>query len=204
MSVEESWHRIVTWLTVHAPETSAGIRPPAGEEALSGAEAAFPRPWPDDLRQWYRLHNGASSQELFTGVLPGYAELLSLQQMPAASRDYEQIFDEAADEYDGSFDDAAALEQSPAGKTAWRFLPSWVPIAEDGTACTMFVDCRAGERYGCVTLFDREEADTGGPVWASVEAMLTDIADALEDRGSCGGWHPRVNDGVLEWEPAED
>src|SRR5690348_11172957 len=89
------------------------------------------RRWPDDLRQWYRLHNGASSQELFTGVLPGYAELLSLQQIPTASREYDQIFDEAADEDDGSFCDAATLERSPAGKTAWRFLPSWVPIAEE-------------------------------------------------------------------------
>lgn len=204
MAVEESWHRIVSWLTVYAPQTAAGIRPPAGEETLISAEAAFARAWPADLRQWYRLHNGASSQQLFTGVVPGYAELLSLQRIPAASRDYVEVFDGLADEDDGSFGDVASLEQSSAGETAWRFLPSWVPIAEDGTACTMFVDCRAGERYGCVTLFEREDADTGGPLWISVEAMLADIAEALEDGRPCGGWQPRINDGVLEWEPAED
>jgi cell wall assembly regulator SMI1 len=204
MSVEESWRRIVTWLNAHAAQTAAGIQPPAGETELSAAEAAFPRPWPDDLRQWYRLHNGASSRQLFTGVLPGYAQLLSLQQMTEASRGYEEIFDEVADEYEDVFDDPSTLDQAPAGEMAGRFLRSWVPIAEDGTACTMFVDGRSGKRSGCVTLFEREEADGGGPTWASVEAMLADVADALERERTCGGWRPRVNNGVLEWEPGED
>jgi cell wall assembly regulator SMI1 len=204
MSVEESWRRIVTWLDAHAPQTGAGIQPPAGEVELSAAEAAFPRPWPDDLRRWYGLHNGASSRQLFTGALPGYAQLLSLQQVAEASRGYEEIFDEVGDEYEDVFDDPATLDQAPAGEMAGRFLRSWVPIAEDGTACTMFVDCRSGERSGCVTLFEREDADGGGQAWASVEAMLSDIADALERGRTCGGWRPRVNDGVLEWEPAED
>lgn len=203
MSVEESWSRIAAWLNAYAPQTAAGIQPPAGEAALVAAEAAFPRPWPDDLRQWYRLHNGASSRQLFTGVLPGYAQLLSLQQITEASRGYEEIFDEVADEYEDVFEDPATLDRAPAGEMAGRFLPSWVPIAEDGTGCTMFVDCRSGEGAGCVTLFEREDADGGGPTWPSLEAMLADIADALERGHSCGGWRPRVNDEVLEWEPDE-
>lgn len=198
MAVQQSWQRIVNWLTAHAPETAKGIRPPAGDEDLRGAEAAFPRPWPDDLRQWYRLQNGASSSRLFTGVLPGYAELLSLERIPEASNEYEEIFDEADEEYGDAFEDPETLDQQAAGEFAGRFLRSWVPIGEDDTGCTMFVDCRSGQRSGCVRLFDRDEGDDA-PVWASVDAMLTDIADALERGRSCGSYQPQVNNGILEW-----
>lgn len=201
MAVEESWQRIVSWLTTNAPRTAAGVQPPAGDDELSGAEAACSRPWPDDLRRWYRLHNGASSSQLFTGVLPGYAELLSLQRIPEASNEYQEIFDDVAEEYEDAFDQPEALDQQAAGETAGRFLRSWVPIGEDGAGCTMFVDCRSGDLSGCVRLFDRDEGDDD-PVWASVNAMLADIADALELGRSCGGYRPRVNDGVLEWEPS--
>lgn len=204
MAVEESWRRIVVWLNAHAPQTATGIRPPASAEVLRAAEAAFPRQWPQDLRDWYRLHDGASSRRLFTGVLPGYAELLSLERIVVASRDYEEIFNDLTEQDEDAFEDGSDADEASAGETAYRFLRSWVPIAEDGTACTMFVDCRDGEHHGCVTLFEREDADAGEPIWASVDAMLADLADALEHGRPCAGWRPRVNDGVLEWEPGDD
>jgi hypothetical protein len=98
--------------------------------------------------------------QLFTGVLPGYAVLLSLEQIVAASREHAEF-----DNVDGQdFDDDFISEDGSAGEPAFRFLRSWVPIAEDGTACTMFVDCRPGDRYGCVTRYEREDFDADGAV----------------------------------------
>jgi hypothetical protein len=68
----------------------------------------------------------------------------------------------------------------------------------------LFVDTRPGEKFGCVTGFMREDADTYGPIWESVEAMLDDVADALEQSRPSGGWQPTVEDNALTWEPADD
>jgi cell wall assembly regulator SMI1 len=200
MAVEESWRRIVAWVSTQAPQTAAAIRPPATADELRATESAFPRSWPDDLREWYRLQDGLTSHQLFTGVLPGYAELLSLKGIAVAARQYQDILEGFADEVE----ETADADDASAGETAYRFLSAWVPFAEDGTACTMFVDCRPGARYGCVTLFEREDADTGGPTWPSVDAMLADLADALEQGHSCGGWRWRIDNGALAWEPGDD
>jgi cell wall assembly regulator SMI1 len=152
----------------------------------------FPVAWPADLVRCYQLHDGAYSGEMWSGVLPGW-DLLSLDAMISTVEMYAQIFP-----------DPSTADATEAGETALDFLPSFVPIATNGTGCTLFVDTRPGEKFGCVTGFMREDADTYGPIWESVEAMLDDVADALEQSRPSGGWQPTVEDNALTWEPADD
>jgi hypothetical protein len=49
----------------------------------------------------------------------------------------------------------------------------------------------------------REDADTNGPIWESVEEMLNDLAAGLVEPRSIGGWQPVAQDGALTWEPVE-
>lgn len=83
------------------------------------------------------------------------------------------------------------------------FLPQFVPIA-DRDATTLFIDTRAGDLFGCVTEYVDESADDGGPLWGSLTAMLTDLADSLEAGTVFLRYQPAVVTGELIWERAHD
>jgi cell wall assembly regulator SMI1 len=170
MSVESAWGRIVAALERNDPDSARLLRPPVGTEALSAAEAAFPRAWPEDLRRWYGLHDGAEHPGVW--AVPDWM-LLSLNEVVASARSYAKIYADFEPE-------GADPEVEEAGTTAFAFIASFVPIGEDGAASTLFVDTRPGPNFGCVTGFMREDTDTYGIEWASVTAMLEDAAAALE------------------------
>ena len=98
--------------------------------------------------------------------------------------------------------DIAQLEAQPAGTVAGMFLPSFIPIAEDQSGDDMFVDTRSGKLRGCVTELVKGNADTWGPKWPSVTAMLADLAEGLHAGRPVGGWQPVVDHGRLDWEVA--
>jgi hypothetical protein len=81
----------------------------------------FPVAWPADLVRCYQLHDGAYSGEMWSGVLPGW-DLLSLDAMISTVEMYAQIFP-----------DPSTADAAEAGETALDFLPSFVPIATNGT-----------------------------------------------------------------------
>lgn len=190
MTTEDAWQRLVSWCQQNAPVTFGYLQPPAQPAALAAAEARFPRAWPDDLREWYRLQNGAAWESSNT-PLPDW-RILSLEQMIDSAEMY-------AGFWDG--DELAEADQDDAGAMAWAFAPSFVPIADNIAACTLFVDTRPGPLHGCVHDWDRDEgALSEQPKWDSVTSMLEDVASALEEGRDCDGWRPTVVDGVLAWE----
>lgn len=143
--------------------------------------------WPAELRELYRLVDGSPTDQLWAGVIPGW------DFMPLAS--VEETREMYAD-FDWDDDDPG---DQPAGEPAFAFLPAFVPIGDDYTGCTLFVDCRPGQLYGCVTEYMREDAAVDGPTWPSVSAMLEDIADALEGGNASNGYRPTVEEGLLTW-----
>ena len=78
-TVEDAWQRVVSWCERNAPVTFGQLRLPASESALASAEASFPRRWPDDLRRWYALQDGAEWQSN-NSPLPSW-RILSLREM---------------------------------------------------------------------------------------------------------------------------
>lgn len=208
MELAASWARIVAWCRDSAPETAAAIRPPAGPSLLAKAEAATTGAWPEDLRAWYRLADG-TERTTAGRLLPFYLPLpltsviehwIMWQRiwadLAASSRQ------EVAEWYDTAY-----LEAEPAGTAAMMFLPSFVPVAEDLCGDDLFVDTRKGPLRGCVTEFVAGDADSWGPRWRSVTAMLAELATGLEQGTAVGGWRPRVENGQLAWDvvpgPAE-
>ena len=52
----------------------------------------------------------------------------------------------------------------------------------------------------CVWDFAGEDTDQSMMVWSSIEALVGDVASAVERSEPCFGWLPVVNDGALDWE----
>jgi hypothetical protein len=122
---------------------------------------------------------------LFTGVLPGWAHLLALDGIVETAEMYADIYPDTA--------------EARADPFATIYDPASIPIASDGTGSTLFVNTRSGHVFG----FMREDGETDGAIWDSVESMLNEIADALARSRPTGGWQPAVEDGVVTWEPAD-
>ncbi|SDZ25703.1 hypothetical protein SAMN05216215_105457 [Saccharopolyspora shandongensis] len=79
-----------------------------------------------------------------------------------------------------------------------------MPIGGDDCGYELIVDLRAGEARGCVGEFSKVEGFCYPPQWRSVEAMLAEIADALEADQPVLGCERIADDGRLFWvEPSE-
>lgn len=191
--IEDSWARIVAWCEQHAPEAVRTLRPRAGEEALTAAEVASGCEWPEDLRRWYRLHDGCREYP--------YSVLLApWMPLPLAGvvEEVRHQADLLADLVSMPWADPEAVERSrtePAGVVPAGFLPSFVPIAVDLQGGTLYVDTRPGHWSGCVT----EYGDDSGRRWDSVTEMVAEIAEVLEAGGVSGHHRPRTVSGWLEW-----
>lgn len=196
MTVADSWERILTWCAEHAPESLSSIRPAAPESERRAAEQATGVRWPDDLRAWYALADGTEIQPRGT-LLPFYRPL-PLREVVSRWQMLQSVW---ADIYPP--DVLETGRQGPAGTVAAAFLADYVPIAEDGTGDTMYVDTRPGDQTGCVGIFFHADTDTYGPVWDSITAMRADVADSVEQNRPCNGWLPTVTDRRLDWSVAD-
>jgi len=188
-SVSEQWGRIDRWLRANLADVAyAG----AGTDDIESAAQSTGVLWAGDLVELFGLISGFSVDH-YVSVLPQH-ELFDLQR----------VVDERAMELEvwSEFDEemGAPDPDSEAGNVTGTYHPAFVPFAGmDGYL--LVVDTRPGPLHGCVTEFEKVDADGGGPRWVSLGAMLTDLADSLESGGEFdGGWFPSVVDGRLEWE----
>ena len=185
------------------PRSRAGNRsgdPAAGRRRAAHARGAGNQPLlAQELRTWYTLADG--TQRTPAGyVLPFYCPL-PLQSVMSHWSMWQEIWAGiiASSPNAGS---GGPLRHRPArgpasGISGREFLPSFVPIAEDQSGDDMFVDTRSGRLRGCVTEFVKGNADTWGPKWPSVTAMLADLAQGLHAGRPVGGWQPVVDHGRL-------
>jgi cell wall assembly regulator SMI1 len=195
--VEESWSRIVTWCQQHAPEAVRSLRPAAGPEALAAAEVATGCVWPGQLRCWYEQHDGCQDYPYslllgpwmplpLAGVVQEHRALLQRQvhalRSPYAEPDDAQNLQEAS--------------RQPAGMVPSGFLPSFVPVAVNLDGGVLCVDTRPGPWSGCISVLGDED----GRWWDSVEEMLSETADVLEQGGLLDCYRPVSVSGYLEWQ----
>lgn len=163
MTLTEVWTLYMAMLRERAPVTAASIRPPRAPGEREAAERAT-TPWPDELREFYGLHDGQSEtygeQYVPVGsVLPDFT-LSSLDQVV----DRHRFSLESPHEIDDLGPDwPAIVAVQEAGETAEMFVPAYVPFAEDGAGGTLYVDTRAGAREGCIRMFTYDGADGAHP-----------------------------------------
>lgn len=191
--VSRQLDRIATWTHTHLGRIA--FLPAADAAAIAVAPQHSGNRWPQDLLD---LFTHADGSEL--PILPGH-DLLSLNR----SNDIRQLWlDITADlrerhpEMAAGFD-PEALGAMPAGTPAGIFLPQFVPIA-DRDGATLIVDTRPGDLTGCITEYTAEGSDDEGPLWVSLAAMLTNLADSYETGTEFLRYRPSVVAGELTWE----
>ncbi|WP_138845898.1 SMI1/KNR4 family protein [Rhodococcus pyridinivorans] len=194
MSLERNWQRLYDWCVRQAPATAAAMSSPAEVSLLDTVESATGRRWPTELRAWFGLHNGTSEGKPFAQVLPSF-EPLSLERVSSVWTSMTATWADMTDELGGT-----ALLDEPAGTMSFTYLSAYIPIAENDQGDLLVVDTRAGEQHGCVRDFAGEDADQSMMVWSSIEALVGDVASAVERSEPCFGWLPVVKNGALDWE----
>ena len=197
--METAWARITTWLQTHAPATIGTLRPPAPAEELARAEARTGVAWPEQLRAWFRLHDGWD-RDAWASVLPGWSSPMSLVRCLEDWQMQQDIWRDIAADDEDTAERLAGSARQEAGEVAGAFLPFFVPLDEDQSGEVLFVDCRPGSRQGCVTIWMKHDFDHYGLGWWSIAQMLSDVADHLEEQSPCRYWRPQVEDGFLRWE----
>ena len=187
-SVAEPWSRISQWLNANL--TSVSITG-ATDEQITDAMRATGGLWPEELTAFFRLVNGFP-RESWIPILPGH-ELFDLDRAVTERQLELDIWGEIDAEMG-----AEPQTDASAGDYVGTYLPHFLPFAgQDGYL--LFVDARPGPLHGCVTEFEKVDADGAGPKWPSLSAMLTDLADSLETGSAFDGRTPAVVDGQLRW-----
>ncbi|MFG1792183.1 hypothetical protein [Nocardia sp. NPDC049149] len=187
--------RITTWTQTHLGR--AAFLPAADAAAITAAQQHSAILWPQDLIDLFTHANGSELP-----ILPAH-DLLSLddsnyirQLWLDIATDLRQRHPEMASDFDPE-----ALGAMPAGTPAGIFLPQFVPIA-DRDGATLVIDTRTGDLHGCIIEYTAEGSDDEGPLWISLAAMLTNLADSLETGTGFLRDRPSVVTGKLTWEPA--
>ncbi|WP_081830486.1 SMI1/KNR4 family protein [Rhodococcus sp. UNC363MFTsu5.1] len=209
MTVTAEWARLLDVLREVAPSTANSFRPPASREVLARSEARTGTVWPPELREFFSLHDGQIDnppESAGSGELLPMQHLLSLDQVTdwhaMSAEVWRELADADTDYYEGGYDGVCAQHPN-AGSTAMMFLPSYIPIAELD-ACAYFCDTRPGEHHGCVRQFDKYSADSHGPAWSSISAMLAGIRTCITDSLPIGYWVPVIENDALLWEIADN
>ncbi|MFJ1757015.1 SMI1/KNR4 family protein [Kitasatospora sp. NPDC088134] len=155
--VPDSWRRIGDRLAAH---TRWGpVRAAADAARLDAFEAELGLPLPADLRAWWLLPDVVMDHWLPQAFAPvPWEEALETREIWLLVAEQE---DEALGE-DGPAED--------------RYLPEFLPIALDPGGDGLVVDLRPGDTHGAVLRWDHESWVLDVPQWASVAAMLRDVA----------------------------
>lgn len=172
--VEDSWARIVRWLSVNVPSAIPAIAPPASPQAITDAEREIGVRLPEDLRQWWLLADGMTDMVL---CIPPECQPLSLAESLRDRRRH--------------LDGWRAMGQSttsegPAGGTSLPFLDLFLPVGIDGCGGYLYVDLREGDLRGSVGWCNGEENHDGAE-WTSTAHLLAAAAEAMDARMPCLG-----------------
>lgn len=193
MSVSSNWARIIRWCELHAPVTPTRLLPPAAPDVVRGAEAATGQEWPEQLREWFTLHDGGFPEIPIAVVLPSN-EPIAVARAATLQGELTRLWQDWTDELGGT----DALMAEPAGSQTETFLPAFIPIGDTGAGDYLAVDTRNGDLHGCVVEFFPE----GGTIhrWDSIDAMLDCTATALEQGTNCAEWVPIIENDLLRWD----
>lgn len=171
MTVSDYIRRVEYWLAAHAPRILAeSMHEGARESELAGLEKALGKPLPEDYQALYRWHNGLAEDADNFGSLFYGMSFIPLAEVGAVVRSRLQNPDKIP----------LVHAQAPV-KTDDRLNPYWLQLGFDGSHTYLCVDldpAPAG-RYGQVIFVD-EESEAAFRVADSVEALLTQFADDLE------------------------
>jgi cell wall assembly regulator SMI1 len=166
----DSWMRIETWLKEHLPGGHKVLKPPAADEAIHSAQATLPGPFPPELLDYYRRHDGQSG---VMDPIAGEWQLLPLKGVLSNWKVQKDLLDK------GAFQGSEAKAIGPVRAAWWN--EKWIPFASDGAGDLQCVDLDPAEggKVGQIVIYwhDREERER---VADSLNEWLDRLADDLE------------------------
>lgn len=123
--------------TIEANATSSGIvlPPGASEAAVASAERALGATLPEEVRAFYRAHDGGGEERHCGGH-----RLLSLNGMVAAWQSWKERLD--AGELEEDEDDEPSNDEDDVRDAAWT--PGWIPVTTDDEGNYLLVDLSPG------------------------------------------------------------
>ncbi|WP_433788772.1 SMI1/KNR4 family protein [Actinoplanes sp. CA-252034] len=172
--MEQSWTRIVRWLSMNVSWAMPAIAPPASPQAIADAEREIGVRLPEDLKQWWLLADGMTSMVF---CLPPECQPLSIADSLEDRRRHLDGW-RAMGELTSS-DDLA-------GEMSLPFLDLFLPIGIDGCGGYLYVDLRKGDLRGCVGWCNGEEHHDRVE-WGSTAHLLAATAEAMDARVPCEG-----------------
>ncbi|MBL7500536.1 SMI1/KNR4 family protein [Frankia sp. CNm7] len=190
--VRATWTRIVGWLEAEAPLCHAAVRGPESPAVVTDALANLGVSFPEYVSEWWSLHDGVPRTH-GVEIFPGAFWPLGIREM-IESRQGRVVHVEDP----SRLEIQARSESLPAGDHAWYFPRSFIPLAQDPTGCVLSLDLRAGEKHGCLKVWDRDEGALLPPIAPGLAQYLQEILDLLEGR-TAGQWVPVFGDGWLTW-----
>lgn len=170
--------RLEKWLDAHLPEILGDLAPGCSDAAIAEFESIVGRPFPESLKQLYKLHDGqhgAANSGPFYGL-----SFLSLAAAKTHWESWKDIIDEWSPE---EMTEASAFCTSGSSGAIQTLYANryWIPFAFDYGGNHLGVDLDPGERgtLGQVINFGSDEEDKY-VVATSVDTFIEWLVDQLE------------------------
>jgi cell wall assembly regulator SMI1 len=165
------WAELTSWLSAHAPQTFATLRPPGDPARLTVAEQQLGFALGAELTEWWHLHDGSMGRPFLPGITtPGY-DLFGVDSMLETHR--MQLEVNLEEEVNEMARGRLGLADDEAGGPARYFPSEFVPIGTDGGGNDLIVDCRPGPESGRLRDNDHEDSGVVQP------SMFESLADLL-------------------------
>lgn len=149
--------------------------PPVTSGEVTQAESATAGVWPDQLKEFYSLHNGQDpdAQRFYGELLPA----VWFFRVDYVVEEYAQLVAYGQSELEDDTWMQELNEGSEAGATSHVYLPQYIPLAgSDGDYC--FLDTRPGEQSGCIRRWSTEVGDHP-TIFASIADMLAAVRHSI-------------------------
>ena len=149
------------------------LAPAAARSAITAAEVELELPFPAELVESLRRHDGLTER---VRVLPKAPPL----SVAGIVDQYQERMD-IAEDVDGF------TPHGPDAQPWWHEL--WLPFAASDSGLQV-IDLRPGPGYARVGWAPHDNPGDFSEAWPSLGAYLTNVADALETSGAVAAWHP--------------
>lgn len=164
--VQELWDRVNVRLKADA-DRSRVLRAAADEGRRGVVEARLEAAMPEDMHEWWSLADVSANF-----WIPGGDDVFAPIDLDEAVETWEIWLQVSDDEGPPAVDENGEAEP--------RFHPHYLPFAHSPGGDGLIVDLRSGASYGAVFVWDHEQWGLGEPLWASISAMLREVALVLD------------------------
>jgi cell wall assembly regulator SMI1 len=170
------WSRIESWLRKNWPEALAKVRPGAAEPEIAATERLLGLILPEEVRCFYRLHDGTDD----AGLFPSFDRWDEMAFSPLPLREARTAWENWKTLVDGGeFADQAS--EPAAGIRADWWNRGWMPIASNGAGDSQCIDMaptEGGTAGQVISMW--HESGARECLATSLTDYLHRIADGLE------------------------